>query len=60
MYVISLIAKWLVVPTYNYPTNIVATRATPLATPLVALSDKVEICVALGCSKGSFSFFAFF
>ncbi len=33
---------------HTYPTNIGTATATPMATPLVAISDGVEICVALG------------
>ncbi len=38
----------------SIPTNIDTTRATLMATPLVVISDGVEIWVTLGCSKGSF------
>ncbi len=37
------------------PTNVGATGATPSAPPLVVVSDRVEIWVALGCSKSSLS-----
>ncbi len=38
----------------NYPTNVGVTGAKSMATPLVIISDGVNILVALGCSMGSF------